>query len=297
MNNSPYIHYKNGKKELINLYFIAIIPLILYGIYKNGILLYINDLINIKEVFIPIYFYFISIIIGLFVSLIYKDNKKENILLCLIVSLTISINTNMIIYPLVLFISLFISKYISNKTKLKINTISFMHILLLLSLLINSYSYMNISEKLAKFNYGMFDIFLGHGIGGVGSTSFISIIISLIILSFNKFYKKIIPITASLIYLIINLAYMFITNSSDHINIILNGTIYFSFVFAAADIYNTPNTKKGMFIYAIIIGILSSLFSFLFNIYEAGYISILLTSLLIPLINKIINKSFYKKEI
>ena len=52
MNNSPYIHYKNGKKELINLYFIAIIPLILYGIYKNGILLYINDLINIKEVFI-----------------------------------------------------------------------------------------------------------------------------------------------------------------------------------------------------------------------------------------------------
>jgi len=290
MNKIPYLHYKKSKNNLINTYFIALIPLILFGIYKNGILLYRNDLINFNNIFIPIYFYLISIIIGVLISLIYKEPKKENILTCLIISLTISINTNMIIYPILLFVSLFIGKYLFQK--FKFNIISFSRVLLILALLINSYSYMNIGEKLNKFNYGMFDIFVGYGIGGIASTSLIVLLISLVILSLNKFYKKIIPAISSLTFIIIGFIYIILFNNYDYISLLLNGTIYFSFVFLATDIY-TPNTQKGMGIYAIIVGVLTSIIS-IFNIYEASYIAILLSSLFIPFINKFANKSYYK---
>ena len=75
-------------------------------------------LITFKALFIPLYFYFISIIVGILVSLIFKENKKNNILLCLIISLTISLNTNYLIYPIVLFIMLIITKYLALKTKI-----------------------------------------------------------------------------------------------------------------------------------------------------------------------------------
>ncbi|MBE6154220.1 MAG: hypothetical protein E7163_01415 [Firmicutes bacterium] len=289
MNKIPYLHYKKSKNNLINTYFIALIPLILFGIYKNGILLYRNDLINFKNIFIPIYFYLISIIIGVLISLIYTEPKKENILTCLIISLTISINTNMIIYPILLFVSLFIAKYLYNK--FGFNIMAFTRLLLILSLLINSYSYMNIAEKLNKFDYGMFDIFMGYGIGGIATTSLLFLIISFIILSLNKFYKKIIPIISSLTFITISFIYLFLFKDYQFINTILNGTIYFGFVFIATDVY-TPNTQKGMIIYGIIIGFLTGIIS-IFNAYEASYMAILLASLSIPLINKIVNKDYY----
>jgi len=138
MNRVPILHNNTDKKDLIKKYYIALIPLILFSIYKNGILLFNNDLINISKIFTPLYFYIISIIVGFIASKILKDNTKENILICLIVSSTISINTNMIIYPILLFVSLFIGKVITTKTKLQFNIGSFMRLILILALLLNS---------------------------------------------------------------------------------------------------------------------------------------------------------------
>lgn len=292
MNKIPFLHYKKTKKDLINSYFIALIPLLIFGIYKNGILLYQNDLINFSKIFIPIYFYIISIIISIFISFIYKENIKENILISLLLSASISINTSMLIYPILLFIGLFISKYIYKRFKITFNTSSFTRLLLILSLLINSYSYLNIGEKLDKFNYNLLDIFIGHGIGGIATTSALILIFSLIVLALNKFYKKIIPIIASLTYILIIFIYIILFNNYDYLDLLLNGTVYFSFIFIAPDLYITPVSTKGMIIYALIIGILTSIISIIFNIYEAGYVSIFITSLLIPLINKIINKVY-----
>ena len=292
MNRMPFMHYKKDKNDLVKSYFIALIPLLLFGIYKNGILLYVNDLININKIFIPLYFYMISAVVALLISLIMKEDIKYNILLCLVIASSVSINTNMLIYPILLFVSLFIAKYVCNK--FKFNVISFSRLLLILSLLINSYSYLNIAEKLDKFNYGLFDIFLGHGVGGIATTSALILIISLIIISFNKYYKKIIPIVSSVTFLLFGLLYVFLTKNYEYIKLILNGNVYFSFIFVAADLYITPYNKKGMCIYALIIGVLASLFSIIFNIYEAGYISILLVSIFIPFINKIVNKEYFK---
>lgn len=283
----PFIHYKKDKKNLINKYYIALIPLLIFGFYKNGILLYQHNLINLSNVFGILYFYGISIIIGIILSFLLKESYKENILICLILSATISINTNKIIYPILLFISLFIGKYLYKKSKLKLNEIAFARLLLIFSLLFGTYSYLNIGEKLEKFNYNAFDIFLGHGIGGIATTSLILLIFVFILLSTDKFYKKWIPISASLCYIGISVMYIIISKNNDFAYELLNGTIYFSYIFVAANINYSPNSRRGMIIYGILIGILSSIISILINPYEAGYLSIFLISLMIPIINKL----------
>jgi len=294
MNRVPILHNNTDKKDLIKKYYIALIPLILFSIYKNGILLFNNDLINISKIFTPLYFYIISIIVGFIASKILKDNTKENILICLIVSSTISINTNMIIYPILLFVSLFIGKVITTKTKLQFNIGSFMRLILILALLLNSYSYLNIAEKLNKFNYNYFDIFTGLGTGGLATTSTLILIFSLIILSTCRYYKKIIPIVSSLSFLAIGLIIISITKNYEYLNIILNGFSYFSFIFIAPDLYVTPAHKEGMIAFSLLIGILSSALSFVGILYEASFISIFIASLFIPIINKINNKKYFK---
>ena len=145
-----------------------------------------------------------------------------------------------------------------------------------------------------KFNYNLFDIFLGYGIGGVASTSLIVLIISLIILLFNKYYKRYIVLTSTLSFLLIMFIFIFLGNT-NYLNIILNGYVYFAFVFVGADLYNSPNTNKGMLIYGLIIGILSAIFTILFNFYEAPYLSILISSMFIPLLNKLDNNKYLQK--
>ncbi len=290
----PMLHNNSDKTDLINKYYLALIPLILFSIYKNGILLFNNNLISFSKVLIPIYFYGISILVGFLVSKILRDDIKENILICLIISGTISINTNILFYPIVLFTSLFIGKIIINKTKIKFNIESFVRLILILALLLNAYSYLNIGEKLNKFNYSFLDIFIGFGPGGIATTSAFITIIGLIILSSCRYYKKAIAISSSSAFIVANIIIFLITKNHDYLNILLSGMNYFSFVFIAPELYITPNSKEGMIAYGAIIGILSCFISYLGLRYEASYISILFISMFIPIINKINNKKYLK---
>ena len=291
MNKTPIIHYSKDKRSLINAYFVALIPLIIFSIYKNGILLYQNDLIKFKDIFIPLYFYLISIVIAFLNYLITKKNLKELILSSLILTSTISLNTNMLIFPIVLFIALFITNYL--KEKFFFNSLSLARLILVLSLLINAYSYLNIAEKLNTFNYNLFDNFLGFREGGLATTSIMLIIISFIILSFNKFYKRYIPLSATLSYLIFAFIFSLIF-SNNYLNLIMAGHIYFSFIFIASDIYTSPNTILTHIIYGFIIGFITAILANL-TIYESPYISTFIASLLIPLLNKIGNNWYFSK--
>jgi len=289
--NRTKIHYHKDKKDLIKSYYFALIPVLLFGIYKNGILLYQTELLNLKSIFIPIYFYIISIIIPIIISKITKTNYHENIILSLICVSSISVNTNIYIYPLLLFVLLFILNYLQDKLPNHLNKTAIVRLFLILSLFINSYSYLNIGEKLNKFNYNLFDIFIGHGLGGLANTSTLILLFSFIILSFNRFYKKIIPIMASLTYLVFSSILILITKDYSYLETIMCGYPYFAFIFIAGDIYSSPYDKKGMIIYGIIIGFFTSIFC-LFIKYEGVYISIFLASILIHFINKITLKKY-----
>jgi len=291
--SKTYIHNKNDKKNLIKNIYIALIPLLIYGFYKNGILLYSHHLISFIDMFIPIYVYGISIVVGLLVSFILKEKAEENVLTCLVASCTISINSNMFLYPIVLFIGLFLLKVILSKSKLKINSLAALHFILLLALLVNSYSYLNIAEKLNKFHYGLWDIFFGNCAGGIAVTSLFLVIISLIYLSVHSSFKKNIAITSSLSFALIFLCLFAFTQKPDYLKIMLSGNAYFAFVFIASALEISPDTDKGMAIYGLLIGILTAIFT-IFIKEEGVYLAILLSSIFIPFINYFINKKYFK---
>lgn len=292
MNKIPYVHYKKDKFDLLKLCYTCIFLFILFSIYKNGILLYQNGLIHFYSIFLPLYFYITSAIIGWIVATILKKDKKDYILLSLIISLTISINANMLFYPILLFVSLFIGTYLLDKTKMTFHLASFSRIILLLALFLQDYSYLNIGEKLGKFNYGLFDVFLGYGTGGLATTSLLLIIFCFFLLCQNRFYKKNIPIVATLSFLSLSGIYLLLFKDYEFLSQICNGTIYFSFVILAPISITTPIDKKGMGIYGLIIGVLSFCFLLIFNIYEAGIIAIFLSSIFIPFIDKVISQIY-----
>lgn len=290
MERIPYLHFKKDKKDLVKSYYIALIPLLLFGLYKNGIMLYQNDFISFGDLFIPLYFYFISIFIGLIVALIRKDSKKEWMLVALILSCTVSINTSLVLYPLVLFVSLFISSYL--KDKYSFNFVSLTRVMLLLALFVQSYSYLNVAEKIEAFNYSLFDSFWGYGVSGIANGSLFCLLIGFIFLAFNRFYKRVIPIMASISFVLIFLVMFLITKNTTYLESILNGTVYFAFVFVAADIMVSPDTKWGMALYGVVIGLLTGILCLFLPLDEAPYLSIFFTSLAIPLFNKIAHKRY-----
>ncbi len=291
MNSLPVLHYPKDYNTLINSYYYALIPLLIFGFYKNGLLLYFNNLVNLKVIFIPLYYYLISIIIGLIIAKFFHEEAKPTILFALIITSTISLNSNLYMYPIILFISLFITKYLILKFKLKINITSLVRIMVLLSLLLNSYSYLNIAEKLNKFNYNLADIFIGHGVGGLANTSLLILLISLTILSLNKYYKKLIAYPSIITFIMLCLINIFIFKNQDFLSILCNGYIYFALIFIGTDLKTSPHHQKGMIIYGILMGILSFIFT-LISKYEGIYFAIFLSSLFIPLINKFTDRKY-----
>ncbi len=288
MNN--ILHYNKDKSHLVNTYYIALIPLLLFSFYKNGILLYQNDFISFWDMFLPFYFYIIGGLVGFLVAWISKRDIKEFVLYGLILSCTISINTNMIVYPILMFVSLFVSSYLSLKKEFNILTST--RLFLLLALLLNSYSYLNVAEKLNAFNYGVFDLFFGYGVGGIASNGLFFVLLAFLILSFNKFYKKIIPMVASLVFFAFFLFLFLITKNISYLDLLVNGSVYFGFVFVGADLYVTPSTKKGMALYGIVIGLLTTILALFLPIYEVAYLSIFLCSFFVSVFDRFFEKKY-----
>lgn len=286
----PYIHYHKDKNDLIRTYFLALIPLLLFGFYKNGIRLYGNQLISFVDMFIPLYFYLISLIVGYIVALIRGEDKKEFMLYSLILACSISMNSNVFIYPVILFAGLFVASYI--KDKFRFNFVSLTRLFLILALLLSQYSYMNVAEKLDVFHYNLFDLFFGYSIGGIANSSLFFVILAFIILLFNRFYKKNISIVASLSFALILFLAFFITKDISYVEKVLSGSVYFAFVFVGADLAVSPNTNLGMILYGLVIGVFTALLALFLPIYEVPFISIFLVSLIIPLINKICDKKY-----
>ncbi len=284
MNNIPYLHYEKDQKSLVKAYYIALIPILLFGFYKNGIMLYQNNYVSFGDALIPLYFYFISAVVGFLVAFITKEKRSQIIFYALLISCSVSINTNMFLYPVLLFVGLFVSLYLAHKWQ--IHTLSLTRIILILALFLGTYSYLNVSEKIGAFNYDLWDLFFGYGSGGIATTSFLFLLFSFLILLFNPFYKKWIPLSASASFAILFFLLFPFTKDAYYLESILNGTVYFGFVFVATDFYVTPSSKKGMIIYGLLIGLLSAILGIFIPIYEISYISIFLVSFIIPLIDR-----------
>lgn len=276
---SSFMHTKDDNKRTLIRYCICLIPLVLYGIYKNGYLLYQKNLINFFDIFKPIYLIIISLIINGIVEFIFNKKIKLDFsyLNVAILSLFVMPNVNIIIYVIVLLICLFLGKLLAKK--IQFNQIAFIKLVLVGTvLLISNYTYSNIAEASNIYAYSLLDIICGRNTGGIAATNILlGVIIYSILANFTN-YKKSIPIFSYITYLVVSAIYMVVIRDINY-SVFFSSTVILGFIFVGTDTLSSPYTQKGMFIYSILLGVITAILS-IWLPYEGVFISILVLSLI-----------------
>lgn len=275
--NNCYMHYK--KNNINKLYFIILTLLIVFGFYKNGILIYKDFSNNLVMLFKPLLFPIISLIISSIFS--YLKNKKivfrENILYFLLLSMTVPVNMSLIVFTIMNIVLNMLVIYVFDKFEFKFNYIALFKILMIIGLVIlNNYVYSNGLEIVNKYSYDLMDIFIGRGISGVCISSILISIIGYIVLTTNFYYKNDIPLISFFVYLTISVIFKLILGKV----LIINSMIIFSLIFIAPINSFSPACKKERIIYSISLGVLTAIFTYFINMYDGVFIAIFISSLL-----------------
>ena len=279
-----FIHTKNDNKKTLIIYLCCLIPLVLYGIYKNGILLYNKAYINFLEIFKPLYLILIGVVINRGLEFLLNKNKKFDFtdLNVVILALFMMPSVNLLLYTIILAISLLIVKIVSKR--FSFNSISLIVLVMSLGMLVlGKYSYSNLAESNNLYAYNLMDLIWGRNVGGIASSSILIGVIIYGVLAVFANYKKTIPMLSYLMYVICILIIMFFIKTFDY-NSLFNSTVILGFILVSTDTLTTPYTFVGMLIYAIILGALTAVLT-IFLPFEGVFISTLLLSVVSPFIN------------
>ncbi len=271
----------------INLhYFIALIPLIIYGLYKNGLFIYLNYDNNILYIFKPIIIIFGSLLL----SYIYNKTfiKKPFVpYIALLTSLCVPIGINIFIYFIILSIGLILIKYLKT-----INMVVVVKLLVVLSLIIlGDYTYFNDFEINNSVEYNVSNMIFGNAFGGIGNTLLVYIPIAYIYLTSISIYKWKIPLIILISYLITSLCFIPFMSINELLFNFINSSLLFVSVFIATIPIYSPVKIRNTFIYSLSIGIVSSILINLVSIYEGAYLALLIVSIGFYIYLKVKNKS------
>lgn len=256
---STFVREKTNIKKIISYLYISIIPLLIFGFYKNGIKSY--DGIYILH---PLILDLVGFASGTVVSIILEKKKPLTSFYPFYGLLSASLvfpNTSIIVFGLICFISLFIYKKINK------NNVNIVCVIALIVILISNFyetSYLNLVIN-SNTNLDGLDYLLGKGSAGLNASCTLLSLASYLYLSTKDFYKKEIPLYSFLIYSILMVIYLsFIGDiNSLFVRLLSNGTI-FSLVFVSTMGTTSSYTKRGRICYALILGILMFILSFSF---------------------------------
>lgn len=256
---STFVREETNIKKIISYLYVSIIPLLIFGFYKDGIKGY--DGIFILH---PLILDLIGFASGALVSIILEKKKPLTSFYPFYGLLSASLvfpNTSIIVFGLICFISLFIYKKINK------NNVNIVCVIALIVILISNFyetSYLNLVIN-SNTNLDGLDYLLGKGSTGLNASCTLLSLASYLYLSTKDFYKKEIPLYSFLIYSILMVIYLsFIGDiNSLFVRLLSNGTI-FSLVFVSTMGTTSSYTKRGRICYALILGILMFILSFSF---------------------------------
>lgn len=279
---STFVREETNIKKIISYLYISIIPLLIFGFYKNGIKSY--DGIYILH---PLILDLVGFASGAVVSIILEKKKPLTSFYPFYGLLSASLvfpNTSIIVFGLICFISLFIYKKINK------NNVNIICVIALIVILISNFyetSYLNLVIN-SNTNLDGLDYLLGKGSAGLNASCTLLSLASYLYLSTKAFYKREIPLYSFLTYSILMVIYLsFIGDiNSLFVRLLSNGTI-FSLVFVSTMGTTSSYTKRGRICYALILGILMFILSFSFP--SLAVISaIFLTSIMHKYIDKLL---------
>ena len=279
-----YLKSKNNENKILLKYILLLIPFLIYGFYKNGILLYKGEYVNIFYMFKPL----ILTIISILISYLFTKYKKEDFIsyrlyLNILSSLIALPNTNIFIYLIILFLVNIL--YTFKKVNISLITVL---LLIIVSMIFSKHLFLNVYEESVNHSYSITNYLFGNGSGGISNTLFIYSILIFIYLICDFSYKKHIVLTSLTVYYIL-LALSFVILKKFDYNIALNNNLIFAFIFLNTISIFTPYTKGGCYLYGFILGLISFCFSFI-DINLGVYLVSLILSLVFPYFDKFILK-------
>lgn len=297
------IYTKETTKHIILNYLLALLPLLLYGFYKNWLYVYMRGFTSFKEVAKQLFLIVLTIAIPVGIECITyfitkkKKIKKEwilswSLLFSLLLFLIMPIKYNRIFY-LVLLIMYMILIKILPLTKLPLNTVVLLKIIAtFLLFFLGGYHYTSTYEASKNISYSLFNSFFGRTVGEFGTTNIFLILIGYFYLATTKNYKKEIPFYAFISYVLCTILLCFITkgNPTAIIRNCITTNFCFSIIFLATIPMNSPYTKEGIRIYAILTGIIGCMLMQFLSANLGIYFAILLTSSIAKLIDFLVLK-------
>lgn len=299
MKNNVYVRSRRSIKNISLLRITMLIPLMIYGIYKNGVLLYMNKYTNIIGMFKPLILILAGAFIGALVNIIYEyiiKRNKESIIDALFSSFHIeygillacitTINCNVYLFSAITFVMLFISKF----TRKRINTLAVIFIVMYFAelYLFKEYSFLNNYETAKVFSLDFMDYMVGRGAGGIAATHIILIIVSMIGISITSNNKTNITMLAIITSIILFGIYSIVSRIPFE-SLLLSNNIIFAYTYIATEYLSSSYTYNGEIIFGILVGVLTFVFYFV-NPILAPFIAIAIVSLFNNLIDRIANR-------
>ena len=255
--NRLFFTKKYDIKNIVLRYLLFLLPFIIFGIYKNGILLYKKDLISFWGIFKVLYLILISFGINIILKIIFKDkiNWDIDIINTIIISLFMPCNINYLYFIIGYVVGSILTRYI------KLNriciTVLVIYILLYFTQGLN---FLNPLELQNIYSFNTMDLILGRTYGGIATTFILYAFIFGILSSVFNNYKFVIPLSGFLAffllsYILMGFSYRMLTNSF----------VIFGLVLFSVDSRSLPFSLGKSILYGIIWGLLLAL---VFNYYN-----------------------------
>ena len=278
-------HVKNDLNNYYKLVFFLCIPLILYGLYKNSLVVYLES----KDFFLllkPIISLGLALIFGFFMD--YKITKlkkiNRNIISALFLWMILPFNTPLWLYIIGFgVLVLVLKKFDDFIHPIMISKLICIIILFLLS----KYTYQNYYESSGLYAYSFTDLFFKNQVGGVATSNLILVVICFIVLLFNLLYKKNISLSALASYFITMLLFaIFSSNTSIYFEMMISASVLFEMIMLAPLNECSSYTLKGQMIYGFFVGGIGAVICALWLPYEGVAIAILGASILKNIFDK-----------
>ncbi len=272
------LHKKIWLKLPIRYYIIMIFGL-LFGLYKNGLLLVMNGYSD-KTVFIHLLLMPLS---GFIMGLLYdkvghQNNYYPSSLYLLLLAMIMPLNLNIFIY---LGLSCLFLVFLFFTSRWSYNLIAFVKVLSLVLVGSQSISlYYNALETSGAFNYNFLDTLIGFQPSAIYTSSFILGIFALIFLLFDYYYKKEIALSSLVSYLLTLLILALVKgNILIFISNAFNSLIWFTLTLIGPLNSFSPVYRRTKIIYGGLIGILTVLFSSYLNYYDGAFLAIVFSDI------------------
>lgn len=328
--NGPFLTSKNKTSKMMLHLFIALLPIIIFSFYKNGIMPYQHGLTDIKGLFLPLIVILLPSLTSFLTELLYASVFLKTDALSyvknsfsfypgLFLGLIMPLNTPFSMLILGAFIATLVGKLLFGGFGNNIFNpalVGRLFIITAYAITFGKYAYHNnyeldtiasstpltnastvqgigSYETLVKPYGNLMNFFIGTIPGAVGETSALLCIIAFIYLTITKTIKWRIPV----FYILTVFIMSFIIGAFNDLEMtyslfqILSGGLMFGAVFMATDPVTSPTTFVGQTLYGISLGILTIVFRHLTPYPEGVLTSILTMNMLVFIIDKIGVKS------